>query len=238
MAYAEVQHGGFADSTVGAATVRRISWGAVLAGVAIILVVQLAMAMLGAGIGFSLVEPVARETPQPTSIGIGAGIYWIVSAIISLVAGGWVAGRLAGVPRPFDAMIHGLLAWSVATLLTLYLLTTAVGGLVGGAFNLVGTTAQVGAQATATAQPDVGGMAQQIADRLKQGGVDVERAKADAQDPAKRAAVEQKAREASDAAAKAASGASLLAFIVLVVGAIAAAIGGRIGRPRDVIAAA
>ena len=84
MSYAEVQHGGFADSSVGATTVRRISWGAVLAGVAIILVIQLAMALLGAAIGFSLVEPVARDTPQPTSIGIGAGIYWVISAIISL----------------------------------------------------------------------------------------------------------------------------------------------------------
>jgi len=214
-------------------SLKRISWGAVFAGVAIILVIQCAMALLGAGIGLGLVDPVSRETPGAGSFGIGAGIYWVISALVSLVVGGWIAGRLAGIPRDFDGMIHGILAWSVATLLTFYLLTSSIGSVIGGAFGMVGSAAQTATQAVSTAKPDVSGMAGTISERLKQSGVDTDRMKADAQDPAKQQATEQKARETADVSAKIASRASLIGFLVLVLGAAAAAIGGRMGRPHD-----
>lgn len=216
-------------------SLKRISWGAVFAGVAIILVIQCAMALLGAGVGLGFVEPVTRETPEAGSSGIVAGIYWVFSALVSLVVGGWIAGRLAGIPRDFDGMIHGILSWSVATLLTFYLLTSAIGGVIGGAFGMLGGAAQTATQAASTTKPDVAGMAGAVSDRLKQSGIDIDRMKADAQDPAKQQAAEQKARETADASAKIASRASLIGFLVLVLGAVAAAVGGRMGRPRDLV---
>jgi len=69
-------------------------------------------------------------------------------------AGAWVAGRLAGMPDRTDGMLHGLVAWGLAMLLLIYLLTTAVSSLVGGAFGVVGSamqTAGQGAQAAAGA---------------------------------------------------------------------------------------
>ena len=42
---------------------------------------------------------------------MGAGIWWVVSSCIALVAGGYVAAWLAGIELRFDGMLHGLVAW-------------------------------------------------------------------------------------------------------------------------------
>ena len=62
---------------------------------------------------------------------MGAGIWWTVSGIIASLVGGYVAGRLSGKPKPSTTSWHGLIAWAVTTLLVFYLLTSAIGGLVG-----------------------------------------------------------------------------------------------------------
>ncbi len=137
---------------------RRISWGAVFAGVIIVLIVQLVLSLLGVGIGASTIDPSQRGgTPEASTFGIGAGLWWVICSLISVFAGAWVAGRLAGMPDRTDGMLHGLVAWGLAMLLLIYLLTTAVSSLVGGAFGVVGSamqTAGQGAQAAAGAATD------------------------------------------------------------------------------------
>jgi amino acid transporter len=86
-------------------------------------------------------------------------------------AGAWVAGRLAGMPDRTDGMLHGLVTWGLAMLLLIYLLTTAVSSLVGGAFGIVGSamqTAGQGAHAAAgvTQQPGLLGPFQQDIQQL------------------------------------------------------------------------
>ena len=44
--------------------------------------------LLGLGIGLSTVDPAAGDTPEATSLGLGAGIWWVVSNLIALVIGG------------------------------------------------------------------------------------------------------------------------------------------------------
>ena len=131
---------------------RRISWGAVLAGVIIVLIVQFLLSLLGVGIGASTIDPSQRGgTPEASSFGIGAGIWWIICSLISVFAGAWVAGRLAGMPDRTDGMLHGLVAWGLAMMLLIYLLTTAVSSLVGGAFGVVGSAMQTAGQGAQTA---------------------------------------------------------------------------------------
>jgi hypothetical protein len=117
-------------------TMSRITWAAVFAGVILALGVQFLLNTLGAGIGASTIDP--GETPDAQSLGIAAGVWWMISTFIALFIGGWIAGRLAGIPRPADGMIHGLLTWGLSTLLLLYFLGTAVGAVLGGAVNLIG----------------------------------------------------------------------------------------------------
>jgi len=145
------------DEQVIARAGRRVSWGAIFAGVVIAVAVQLLLGILGTGIGLSMVDPVEGTTPGATGFGIGAGIYWLITTVIALGAGGYAAARLSGVTEKFDALSHGLVVWGVTLILTLYLLTSAVGGLIGGAFRTVGSVAgaagaTVGAVAPRAAQ--------------------------------------------------------------------------------------
>src|SRR5690606_41953407 len=51
----------------------------------------------------------------------------------SLFIGGLVAGRMAAFTRWIDAALHGLVVWALTAVASLYLLTTSVAGLIGGA---------------------------------------------------------------------------------------------------------
>ena len=163
---------GTAPVAVPTAGLRRISWGAVLAGAAMVIAVHVSLSLLGLGIGLSTVDPAAGDTPQATSLGLGAGIWWVVSNLIALVIGGYVAARLSGMPLRGDGIIHGLLTWAVTLLITIYLLTTSVGSIVGGAFNIVGNTLSTVGQGVAQAVPQAAEAAglspEQIRDQAEQ----------------------------------------------------------------------
>ena len=114
--------------------VSRISWGAVLAGVVVALVTQILLNLLGIGIGAATLDPTVGDNPSAMSFSIGAGIWFALSTILSALAGGYAAGRLAGIPRESTAGWHGLTAWALTTLVIFYLLGSTVGGLLGGAY--------------------------------------------------------------------------------------------------------
>jgi hypothetical protein len=137
----------------------QISWGAVLAGVVVALATQLVLNLFGIGIGAATLDPATGDNPSASSFSIGAAIWWTVSGILAALAGGYIAGRLAGRP-PLTAAWHGLTTWAVTTLIIFYLLTTTVGGILGGAYrtmttalgsvaSTVGVTAQTAAQVAA-----------------------------------------------------------------------------------------
>jgi len=131
----------------------RLSWGAIFAGVVIAVAVQLVLGILGAGIGLTMVDPVEGTTPGATGFGIGAGLFWLITTIVALGAGGYAAARVAGVHERFDALVHGLVVWGVTLILTLYLLTSAVGGIIGGAFRTVGAVAGAAGSTVGAAAP-------------------------------------------------------------------------------------
>lgn len=137
----------------------RLSWGAIFAGVVIAVAVQLVLGILGTGIGLTMVDPVEGTTPGAAGFGIGAGIYWLITTIVALGAGGYAAARVAGVHDRFDALIHGLVVWGVTLILTLYLLTSAVGGIIGGAFRTVGAVAGAAGSSVGAVAPKVASVA-------------------------------------------------------------------------------
>ncbi|HNY66720.1 MAG TPA: hypothetical protein PKM41_14905 [Deltaproteobacteria bacterium] len=136
----------------------------------IALIIQITLVMLGLAIGFGTIQP-AVQGGALQGFGIGAAIWWILSSIIALFAGGWVSSRLAGLQRKFDGALHGLATWALVTLLTIYLLTSGIGFVVGGAFGVVkdaiGISTQAAAQALGGAQ--IGGT-QDAQRTLAQGG--------------------------------------------------------------------
>ncbi len=112
-----------------------VSWGGVLAGVVAGLVTQLILNLIGVGIGASTLNPMTSDNPTASGFSIGAGIWWALSGIVAAFVGGYVASRLSGRPKASTGSWHGLTSWALTTLVIFYLLTTAVGGLIGGAFN-------------------------------------------------------------------------------------------------------
>jgi hypothetical protein len=98
----------------------RISWGAIFA-----LATQLVLTLIGTAVGLATLNPATGENPSGTTLGIGAGVWLVISSLVSLFLGGYVAGRLGGT---FNGWLHGLATWATVTMLTILLLTTAAGG--------------------------------------------------------------------------------------------------------------
>jgi len=146
------------DAYVGK-TATRLSWGAIFAGIVIAVAVQLVLGILGTGIGLTMVDPVEGTTPGAAGFGIGAGLYWLITTIVALGAGGYAAARVAAVHERFDALVHGLVVWGVTLILTLYLLTSAVGGIIGGAFRTVGAVAGAAGTTVSAAAPKAASIA-------------------------------------------------------------------------------
>lgn len=213
------------------ATIKRISWGAIFAGAVIALVVQTALTLLGIGIGAAVLDP--AEAGQQTGLGWGAAIWVVLSGIIALAAGGWVAGRLAGMPRTIDGIVHGVTTWAVVTLFSMYLIGSAVGLVVGGAAGVVGQA--------------VGPLVQEIdpADRrldrevavdilAEQTGMTRQEARQRVQQWERELGeLEEDAPEIAADAADATATAALVGFFAMLLGAAAAAGGGAGGVPRD-----
>jgi hypothetical protein len=135
---------------------RRISWGAVLAGVVVAMVVQMALNALGLAIGAASIEPQLNATPTLPEFGAGVMIWMAASALLSLFAGGYVAGRMSGTVSHTEAGIHGLTTWAVVMLISAYLVTSGVGSVIGGAANIIGSGLSMAGQGAAALAPGVG----------------------------------------------------------------------------------
>jgi len=157
------------------AAINKISWGAVFAGVAVALVVQLLLNLLGAGIGAAVIDPGTSDNPSATTLSVSTAVWFVVSGLIASFIGGFVASRLSGRPSRSTGSLHGLTSWAVTTLVVVYLLTTSVGALVGGVFSGLGglvssagstvaTAATTAAPAFATATDPMAGIEQSIRD--------------------------------------------------------------------------
>ncbi len=149
--------------------VKRISWGAVFAGIVVTLALQLMLGVLGLAIGANSINPLQDQNPV-AGLGTGTVIWFAVSTLLALFAGGWVAGRLAGMPQPLDSLLHGLLTWGLTTVVTFYLLTTAVGSLISGAAGVLGQGMSLIGQGAAAAAPAVAGV---VSDQLEASGIDL-----------------------------------------------------------------
>ncbi|MDQ2763514.1 MAG: hypothetical protein M3Y22_08500 [Pseudomonadota bacterium] len=163
---------------LGQTTFRRVSWGAIAAGMVIAIVVQLVLSLLGAGIGLSTIDPLRYNTPDASTFGIGAGIWLVISSVLALYAGGWVAGHLSGSPDKTDAVLHGVLTWGLATIVTFYLLASLVSSVVRGGASVVGKTASAAAAGVGAAAGPAADMAK---DQLASSGITLDSMKSQVQ---------------------------------------------------------
>lgn len=117
----------------------RLSWGAVIAGTIITLMIQLALNLLGISFGLASWNPednAGEDTPR--SFLTESAIWMGATTFFALFIGGWVAGHFAGVPDTTDGLLHGIMVWGVSMILTLLLLLTSVGRIVSSMSSLMG----------------------------------------------------------------------------------------------------
>nr|WP_245195749.1 PhnA-like protein [Aureimonas populi] len=141
--------------------INKVSWGAIFAGVAVALIVQVLLTMLGMGIGIATLDPGTVDNPAASTFSIAAGIWYVVSGLVAAFIGGYIAARMSGKTVATTGALHGLTTWAVTTLIVLYLLTSSVGALIGGVFSgvasavggLGSTIAETAAPALANADP-------------------------------------------------------------------------------------
>jgi hypothetical protein len=197
--------------------VRRVSWGAIISGLFVTVILQVILTLLGAAIGAASIDPLTEQNPAQ-GLGTGAAIWLVASGLIALFFGAWVAGRLSGGPRRMDGLLHGVVTFSVAEVSMILLLATGLGNVIGGTGSLVnramGTT--VGQQ-----------WQSQIEKMIPQGGAELP--SSSGQNPGITPQQEQQLREAGDKAASGISRGALWAFVGMVLGLLVAAWGGWAG---------
>lgn len=116
-----------------------VSWPAVFAGAAAAAALSFILLLLGVGLGLSSISPYAYN---PAPLGAGAVAWIAFTQLAAAGLGGYLAGRLRlkwshvhGDEVHFRDTAHGLLAWAVATLVTVALLAGGVKAALGGALD-------------------------------------------------------------------------------------------------------
>jgi hypothetical protein len=125
----------------------RLSWGAIIAGFFVALGLHLVLALLGIAIGMTAWDPTTPGGVRGDDVATGLGIWAAVSALIALFVGGATTGRLAGILRRDDGMLHGVVLWALTTVVMLWLVISGVGMVLGGAFQVAGAATGAAAQA-------------------------------------------------------------------------------------------
>lgn len=115
----------------------RISWGAIISGVVVAMILQVAMNMLGLSIGAAAIDPGDPNAVAPT-FGTATVLWMAASILISLFVGGAVAGYMSGRVGRNEGLWHGLTVWAVTTILALWMLTSAAGSVLNGVTNALG----------------------------------------------------------------------------------------------------
>jgi hypothetical protein len=214
-----------AEEIVYSSGFKRISWGAIFAGAVVAIMVSLLLGLLGIAIGAATIHPASEANPL-AGMGTGALVWWFVITIIALFAGGCAASRLSGVGRGPEAMLHGVVTWGVVTLAVLVTVGSAVGGLLSGAGNFLAGNLPTAARSWQS-QPGIS----EPAGAAKEA---VEAVAPSANGNASSESTAQ-ARQTGEDVAQGTAQAAMWGLIALVIGAIAAALGGLAGRTRAVI---
>jgi hypothetical protein len=133
----------------------KITWSSIFAGLVVAIIMHFLLSLLGLGIGMAAIQPMQQNNPME-GLGIGAIIWWFLSILISVFSGGYVAGRWAGATKTSSRAFHGVLSWCLFTIFSFYLLTTTIGGIIGGVGNILGQTLSLAGTGLQQVAPMIG----------------------------------------------------------------------------------
>jgi hypothetical protein len=137
--HSRAQESGYRDlylsEQLGESTQEKISWGAIICGVAVILAAQLILNLLGVGIGVTAID---NGVSMPLNLSTGALVWWAISGVIASCIGGIAVGRLLSRVAENMAGWNGLAAWALSSVIVTLLMLGGGGIFVGGLLNATG----------------------------------------------------------------------------------------------------
>jgi hypothetical protein len=133
-----------------------VSWPPIVAGAIAAAAASLILLALGAGFGFTSVSPWSATEETASTFGVVAAIWLVVVQWLCSAFGGYIAGRLrtkwVGIHDDevfFRDTAHGLLAWALATVVTVALFVFAGSSILGAGTRAAATVAGGAAQGAA-----------------------------------------------------------------------------------------
>jgi hypothetical protein len=109
----------------------RVRWGPIISGLVVALATQLILSALGAAIGASFLSGSGAPRTNAPDVGTSVGIWSIISLLIALFIGSWVAARSSGPMNRNTALLNGAILWATTLALGSWLLASGVTGAFG-----------------------------------------------------------------------------------------------------------
>jgi len=108
-----------------------VYWSAIWVGTLATLSTALVLGLIGIAVGAHQMGP-SGNIVRWSDFGLGALFFTVFGSFISAVAGGWIAGRIAGLRRSEPAMLHGAIVWLLGVPILIGFAALGVGGFFGG----------------------------------------------------------------------------------------------------------
>lgn len=115
-------------------------WSAIFAGLVAALASQLFLASIGAALGISA-SAVTESEGAARGLGIGAGIWMVLSPLVSMFIGGMVAAWLARPAERSVALLHGALVWCLSLVIGAFLIGSIASSAFSGILGTAGSAA-------------------------------------------------------------------------------------------------
>ena len=113
-----------------------VSWRAIFAGTVCVLSIMLLLNLFGLALGLGTINPTEESNPF-SGIGTGSIIWWILSNLLALFVGGYVAARVGVSFSNKSGIVQGIMTWALYTLISAWLLTSVVGSILSGVGSVV-----------------------------------------------------------------------------------------------------
>lgn len=207
----------------------RVRLASVVAGLLTTIATLIVLSVLGIAIGLATFDANA-----PSPIGLGAGIWGGISALIAFGLGGFVAARSAATASgPRNGVLNGAIVWMAAVFLIVLLLGNGIGTLLGVAGTVASTavTAAAPVAAEAAANPNAVATAAVAAPAA---GAALSTTIQNVQEQITPARIEQTAQDVSEGAWGALLSLGLSAAASLIGGAIGSRADARMARDTNV----
>jgi hypothetical protein len=117
----------------------QVRWGPIVAGLVIALSTQLVLSALGVAVGATNIGDSGAPRTDAPGVGVGVGIWSIISLLIALFVGGWTASRTSGRINRNSALLNGAILWASTLALSAWLLSSGVSGAFGVAASNAGS---------------------------------------------------------------------------------------------------